>query len=520
MPRDESVESEAPVAARMPDVDRHPTSRSSASAEAAASTGGPVSYPMTDSAFALRGLPKIGEIVGGHYRLDGVLGRGGMSVVYRATHLELEQEVALKVLSAAALVIPQYVTRLKHEARAAARIHSPHVVRVQDAGELTPGGVPFLVMELLEGADLGAVLQREGPLPVAFAIECILQAIDAVGAAHRVGIVHRDLKPGNLFLTTGDRGAPCIKVLDFGISRMFTRPALSPLTDPGIALGTPHYMSPEQMEASEKVDARSDIFALGAILHQLVAGEPPFPGTALPQIYMKIMRSPPPRLSTLRADVPRELDVVVRRCLSANPDERFASVVALAAALRAVPLAPTSRVVVPPSLTEQVASQRSITLASANVAAAPPPSSRVARGSTLGSSVGALVLGGVLTLGALAIPKALGVVVDEPRGDDAPNSAEPSARHVLADGIPALSLPTVRRPAAVEVRSPAALPDSTRDHDDATIASDGGAPRTSPPPESGIRSLSPSGPPEAASATVTSADTGTKIGDPNVAGVR
>jgi eukaryotic-like serine/threonine-protein kinase len=278
-------------------------------------------------------LPAPGDVIAEKYRVEAVIGRGGMSVVYRATHLQLEQQVAIKVLSAEALLLPEYVVRLKREARAVSRIRSEHVVRVHDIGELPNGGVPYLVMEFLSGLDLAAVLVRRGPFPVQLAVECVLQACEALAEAHALGIVHRDLKPANLFLTEAVDGSACVKLLDFGISRMASRHGLSALTDPGTVLGTPSYMAPEQMEATDGVDARSDIWALGAILYELLVGHPPYTGESLPQIFVKIMRSKAPQPSSLRNDVLSDIDAIVTRCLEIEAADRFQSVAELAWAL-------------------------------------------------------------------------------------------------------------------------------------------------------------------------------------------
>jgi serine/threonine-protein kinase len=278
-------------------------------------------------------MPVPGDVIADKYRIEAVIGRGGMSVVYRATHLQLDQQVAIKVLSAEALLLPEYIVRLKREARAVSRIRSEHVVRVHDIGELPNGGVPYLVMECLSGLDLAAVLTRRGPFPVLLAVECILQACEALAEAHALGIVHRDLKPANLFLTESVDGSPCVKLLDFGISRMARRHGLSSLTDPGTVLGTPSYMAPEQMEAADTVDARSDIWALGTILYELLVGKPPYTGESLPQIFMKIMRSKTPKPSAVRKDVPSGIDSIVARCLKIESEDRFQSVAELAWAL-------------------------------------------------------------------------------------------------------------------------------------------------------------------------------------------
>ncbi|MBX3192551.1 MAG: protein kinase [Labilithrix sp.] len=281
-------------------------------------------------------MPVPGDVIAGKYAVEAVVGRGGMSVVYRATHLELDQRVAIKVLAAAALLLPEYVVRLKREARAVSHIRSEHVVRVHDIGELPGAGVPYLVMEYVSGLDLAALLARRGPLPIDIATECIMQACEALAEAHALGIVHRDLKPANLFLTQAVDGSPCVKVLDFGISRMAPRHGLTSLTDPGTVLGTPSYMAPERMEASDKVDARADIWSLGAILFELLVGKPPYTGESLPQLFLKIMRSRPPRASSLRRGLPPEIDTIIGRCLAVDPANRWQSVADLGWALAAL----------------------------------------------------------------------------------------------------------------------------------------------------------------------------------------
>jgi serine/threonine protein kinase len=278
-------------------------------------------------------VPTLGDVIRDKYRLDSVLGRGGMSMVYSATELESGRVVAVKVLSRLAMMVPEFVERLRREARATACLRSDHVVRVLEAGELEEGGVPYLVMERLSGADLAATLARRGPLPVAMACQCIIQVCDALAEAHAMGIVHRDLKPANLFLVDGHDGTPWIKVLDFGISRPARSDALGALTDPGIVLGTPGYMAPEQMEGVAKLDARADVWALGTILYELLTGEPRCTGESLAQVFLAVVRCPPPRPSALRRDVPRELDAILARCLALEPSRRYASAAELAKAL-------------------------------------------------------------------------------------------------------------------------------------------------------------------------------------------
>lgn len=438
------------------------------------------------------GMPVAGDVIGGKYRVDGVVGRGGMSVVYRATHLELDQEVALKVLSAAALVLPEYVVRLKREARAASRIRSEHVVRVHDIGELQGTRVPYLVMEHLSGADLAAVLARCGTVSVALASECIMQACDALAEAHALGIVHRDLKPANLFLTRSVDDTPCIKVLDFGISRMTRREGLSPLTDPGTVLGTPSYMAPEQMEASDRVDARSDIWALGTILYELLVGRPPFAGESLPQIFMKIMRSRSPRPSAVRSEVPPALDAVVAKCLAIDPKDRFQSVADLAWALSSFGGSRSreraeriSRVL------DRRRTEAPVTLASATVRR--PGSKRRkervfesrSRGILVTSAIGVLLLAAGVTLGGIVASRFVDRpsrvesatselrVAQEALLDEEAIAIAPSFRHALPNEEAALVLPHAHAPLVAPAASPRRRSAMTTDAGTAT-----GAPAT------------------------------------------
>lgn len=277
-----------------------------------------------------------GDVVDGRYRIGAVAGRGGTSIVYRATHLALERPVALKVLSVGPSLLPEHVVRLAREARAASRMRNGHVVRIFDAGRVGQDRRPYLVMELLEGRDLAAALADRGRFPVPLALTCIMHACEGLAEAHALGVVHRDLKPANLFLTLDEAGAPWLKVLDFGISRAVGRSSRETLTDPGTVVGTPSYMAPEQMESSEVVDPIIDIWALGAILHELLVGAPPFKGDTLPQIFLQILRTKPPRPSSLRSDVPASIDAVVARCLSVAPADRYRSVAELASDLERV----------------------------------------------------------------------------------------------------------------------------------------------------------------------------------------
>ncbi len=275
-----------------------------------------------------------GDVLDGKYQVDRVLGAGGMGIVVAAHHLQLDTKVALKFLTADTLASEEALGRFEREARAAAKISSLHVARVMDVGELENGS-PYMVMELLEGSDLAQRLQESGPFPIDLAVELILQACEAIAEAHHLGIVHRDLKPANLFCIQQADGLPHIKVLDFGISKFArggSRPEMA-MTRTATTMGSPLYMSPEQMESAREVDPRTDIWSLGVIAHELIAGEPPFHGTTLPEVCLKIATRSPPPLRTLRADVPARLEAAVLRCLEKDREKRYPDVAAFAAAL-------------------------------------------------------------------------------------------------------------------------------------------------------------------------------------------
>jgi len=276
-----------------------------------------------------------GDIIAGKYRVDRILGSGGMGVVVAARHLGLDELVAIKLLLPEALADTDTVRRFEREARAAVKIKSEHVARIIDVGTL-PDGAPFIVMEYLRGEDLAARVARTGPLAVADAIELILQACEAMAEAHALGIVHRDLKPANLFCVRGADGRLSIKVLDFGISK-FTRAnadnSAFGVTKTSAVVGSPFYMSPEQMQSPRTVDARTDVWAMGIILFQLLTGDVPFAGETFPQICVNVATQPAPSLRRLRANVPVGLEAVALRCLEKDPSKRYPSVAALAAAL-------------------------------------------------------------------------------------------------------------------------------------------------------------------------------------------
>jgi serine/threonine-protein kinase len=260
-----------------------------------------------------------------------------MGVVVAAHHLQLDERVALKFLRPEALESPEAVARFIREARAAVKIKSEHVARVVDVGQLETGA-PYMVMEYLEGGDLSAWIAQRGALPIEQAVEFVLQACDAIAEAHAIGIIHRDLKPANLFCVRRTDGLLAVKVLDFGISKITGTGASGRdmgMTRTQALMGSPYYMSPEQMQSSKGVDPRADIWALGVILFELVTGRVPFDGEAIPELVLHIVSAPTPSLRALRPDAPAGLDAVVQRCLEKDRDRRFASVAELAHGLAA-----------------------------------------------------------------------------------------------------------------------------------------------------------------------------------------
>jgi serine/threonine-protein kinase len=261
-----------------------------------------------------------------------------MGVVVAARHLTLEDRVAIKFLLPACLKEPEYVQRFLREARAAVRIRSQHVARVSDVGTME-NGAPYMILEYLEGRTLAAVLGARGALPYAFAIELVLQACEALAEAHALGIVHRDVKPGNLFLTHHADGSPCVKVLDFGVSKVGGGQEHA-LTRTGIVLGSPFYMSPEHLSSARDVDARADVYSIGVVLYELLAGRAPFMGGDLPQLVYSIMNEPPQPLRALRPEIPEGVEVAVLRAMARDRDARFFSVADLAVAL--APFAPAA----------------------------------------------------------------------------------------------------------------------------------------------------------------------------------
>ncbi len=284
----------------------------------------------------LEAVPQVGDLIGGRYRISAQLGQGGMGVVLGGEHLDLRQLVAIKVLRPALAKEPDALARFLREARAAASIRSRHAVRIYDVAT-TETGVPYMVMERLHGTPVDVLLAQQGPLPIVQAVQIIVEAAEAISEAHGLGIVHRDVKPSNLFLADDSLGVPLVKVLDFGISKRVAIDAgieSASLTAPQTILGSPRYMSPEQLRDPRSVDARTDVWGLGITLYELLTGRMPFECDSIPELCSLIFTCVAPRADILRADIPASLADVLEQCLTKRSDDRIESVAALVVRLK------------------------------------------------------------------------------------------------------------------------------------------------------------------------------------------
>lgn len=278
------------------------------------------------------GPVRPGDLIADKYRVERTLGEGGMGVVMAAHDEVLERRVAIKFLQPRLVGTEVAVQRFLREARAATRITSEHVARLLEIGKL-PNGIPYFVMEHLQGRDLRALLREDGPLEPSVAVDYVLQALEAVAEGHLKGIVHRDLKPGNLFLSARADGSPLIKVLDFGIAKRlesYADGAESLTSTEDVRLGSPAYMPPEQLQDAREVDTRSDLWSLGATLYELICGKPPFVASDYLELVSRILSAPP---TPIAQELPSGLRDAIMRCLEKDRELRFVNAAELAEAL-------------------------------------------------------------------------------------------------------------------------------------------------------------------------------------------
>ncbi|HMJ15668.1 MAG TPA: protein kinase [Polyangiaceae bacterium] len=291
----------------------------------------PIVEPAQSKLSAL-GL-SVGDFVDGKFRIEELVGVGGMSCVVRACHVALDETVALKCLSPEWVDNPSVADRFSREARASVKIKNPHVARVYDVGRL-PAGSPYMVMELLQGEDMGKLADRRDTINLRECVGWMIEACEGLAEAHALGIVHLDVKPENLFIVRRKDGRGVVKLLDFGISKqLLTSGSTEPSHDSEELVGTPLYMSPEQARVQRTLDHRTDIWSLGAVFYELLTGFPPFGGTTVAEVCASILEATPASPSLYTLDVPHELSRIVLRCLEKDPGHRFPSMAELASAL-------------------------------------------------------------------------------------------------------------------------------------------------------------------------------------------
>jgi serine/threonine protein kinase len=359
---------------------------------------------------------RVGAIFAGKYRLERLLGVGGMGAVYEAVHVGVEKRFAIKLVKTDSGRTPDSVQRFTQEARAAALIGHPNLVEVFDLGE-TDDGTLYMVMELLAGRSLHDAL-RSGPLPIERATEIAIEVLRALDAAHRAGFVHRDIKPANLFLAERSDGKVSVKVLDFGIAKL-VRPDMPSLTQSGVVVGTPLYMAPEQVLAEREVDGRADVWSVGATLFEMLTGRPVHLAQTATAAAVKVVTEPAPRVHTLRAEVDAGLDAVVARALAVSKGGRFASAAEMLAALEAC------RSSVAPTLVDSGVAPSVANIVRAELAAR----SRYAR----------LVVLGVASLGLGAL---VGIVIVSRAARREPGTVAVSPAIPIPSTAPSISTPT------------------------------------------------------------------------------
>jgi eukaryotic-like serine/threonine-protein kinase len=463
-----------------------------------------------------------GDILAGKYRVDRVLGVGGMGVVVAAHHLHLDEHVAIKFLLPETLTNADAVMRFAREARAAVKIKSEHVARVTDVGTLETGA-PYMVMEYLEGEDLSNWILTKGPLPLEQAVDFLLQACEAIAEAHSIGIIHRDLKPANLFVAQLPGGVHSVKVLDFGISKltgMSASGARASDTKTSTMMGSPLYMSPEQMQSSKDVDTRADLWALGVILYELLTGVSPYVADSMPELILKIVSNPPDPLRIRRPDLPEAFEAALLRCLERDRKRRYQTVGELAGALAPFGSRKSRHSV------ERIMQVMTAAGMSASAPALPPmsipPVSAVgaATSGAFGASVpgpkrsgativiGAVVVGvGALAVGAMVAMGVIGGPAPEGAASaEVPTGPKGPAESAKAGAAP-VAQPSVTAPAPEASALVVAEPSASSSANVAPPLT--GAPRTAPPPPA-ARAVRRVATPKTTAAPPTQADTAKK----------
>ncbi|WP_394843537.1 serine/threonine protein kinase [Pendulispora brunnea] len=420
-------------------------------------------------------LPKIGDVLASKYRVERVLGSGAMGIVVAARHEQLGSLVALKFMHGDAFKVKGSAARFVREARAAARLRSEHVARVGDFGTLE-SGAPYIVMEFLEGADLDAVLKQRGPLPIGEVAAYMMDVCKAMDEAHAADIVHRDIKPKNLFLTHRHDGTPLIKVLDFGISKLLDRggdDADVTATDTGSILGSPAFMSPEQIRSSKHVDARADIYAIGATIFQLATNAYPYESSSVGELFAAVLYKPHRSLRELRPDAPEALEALVARCLKKEPSQRYATARALMAAL--APLAEGAQVHSTGDRPARGGGEKPLVDSDAGIdstllatqATSTRRDSRERRSSSTGTIATCLALIAVVALGAgillqkrrhASMPPSEVATAEVERPDAASPPASMAPPQVSLEAPSASSAPPPKGPTKIPPKSPRAKP--------------------------------------------------------------
>ena len=401
-----------------------------------------------------------GEILLGKYRVEEVIGIGGMGRVVRASHLYLQQPVAIKILLPNMVESRSTVERFLREAQSTVRLRSEHIARVMDVGTL-PDGAPFMVMEFLEGFDLNQILRHHGPQMAQPVVDLMLQACEGISEAHALGIIHRDIKPSNFFITRRPDGSNLLKILDFGISK--TPEGLSELTGTQTVIGTPTYMAPEQMRTARSTDPRSDIWSMGVVMYQMLAGRPPFEAETYAELVLKVGTDPP---AQLHVAMPPGLESILMRCLEKDPRNRIQNVGDLARQLAPYASDPISAAQSADRATRILTSPRaggmslsSVSVGSGGMGLQTPPaltpkSWNQTGGSSLGGAAGqmgtkvvhggrGLVIGIVATLCVGAGIGGFTIANSMSRRDDSTHVAAPPKDEVMTPNSPKADVPKV-----------------------------------------------------------------------------